>query len=144
MEAYCPGCPLGTWYIGTPNSFGMSPYSVVEKTPPAAACPGVMGVKGGAEAVAPLSEIVGDMVMPPIDDVNGTNEASDGWRECVPEDTGDTPGDAENWSSPLIGVIPNAEAARLVGRERRKLPPPWLVVERVRATGRRGEGDVPW
>jgi hypothetical protein len=43
----------------------------------------------------------------------------------------------------MIGVIPNAEAARLVGRDRREIPPV-LVVDRIRAVGRRGEGDEPW
>ena len=56
---------------------------------------------------------------------------------------GEGKGDPEQLSPPVMGVIPNAEAAKLVGRVRRMIPVLCAEFARVISTGRRGDGDVP-
>jgi len=148
IVAKCPGCICTP--VVAPNSLVISAYSVVAKTPWRSCCPGVIGVMGGTltDTISPLSEIVGEMVMPPIELVKGARDAAECCRECVPlvvAETGEVTGEPDPvWSSPpTIGVMPNAEAARLVGRLRREIPP-WLVLERTSCTGRRGDGELPW
>jgi hypothetical protein len=79
--------------------------------------------------------------------VNGAREDSDRCRLCVPllklavvDPAGELRGD----ESSVMGVIPNADAAREVGRERRRSVPFWVELVRASGTGRRGEGLVPW
>ncbi len=74
----------------------------------------------------------GEMVIPDIEVVNGASEWSDRPREWVPlldEAEGEPTGE---YASPMMGVIPNADAARLVGRKRRA--PPVVVVELARTS----------
>lgn len=92
----------------------------------------------------------GEMVMPDMEVVNGARETSERCRECVPVPAllplpavdGEFSG--EYASSPFSGVMPNADAAREPGRDRRKLEEPCTEFARVSGVGRRGEGLVPW
>ena len=84
----------------------------------------------------------GEIVIPDNVEVNGVSEVSDRCRECDPllvEFDGELSGEGV---SPMMGVIPKAEAARLVGRERRSPP---MIVEFAPTTevGRRGDGLDP-
>ena len=148
IVAYCPGWTCEPICV-TPKSLAISAYSVVAKTPWLICCPGVMGVIGWTctGIISPLSDMVGEMVMPPMEFVNGARDAAECCRECVAlvvVDTGEVRGEPELICSspPTMGVIPKAEAARLVGRDRRAIPP-WLVLDRTSCTGRRGEGELP-
>lgn len=79
-----------------------------------------MGTKLGS----PESDISGEMVMPPMDEVKGAREASDRCLEWVPIllvlVDGERSGELLYGSSATMGVIPNADAASDVGLERRK------------------------
>lgn len=89
---------------------------------------GVTGVKGVTTMLvceaemSPGSDMSGEMVIPPMEEVK-PRLTSERWRECVAtlDVLGELTREPESSPDPVIGVMPNADAPRAnePGRERR-------------------------